>query len=162
MYEAMIESFYFIEGASGNKGSSGNVSKSSLGTNPFGRLFGSCGGNYYGISFNHSALFLNPLDTETLSFILRNGELAGLGICRSSYSFTDGLNFNRTLNAQQIYNLRLDLLDYFNKLVQSKLDSVSSINSATTKKSVSTGKGAKATGSPYESLGNEDAILSEI
>lgn len=156
MYEAMIESFYLIEGASGNKGSSGNVSKSSLGTNPFGRLFGSCGGNYYGISYNHSALFIDPLDTETLAFILRNGELAGLGICRSTYTFTDALNFNRTVNAEQIYNLRLDILDYFNKLVQTKLDSVSTINAATTKKDVSTGKASKATGSPYEAVGEDD------
>jgi hypothetical protein len=156
MYEAMIESFYLIEGASGNKGSSGNVSKSSLGTNPFGRLFGSCGGNYYGISYNHSALFIDPLDTETLAYILRNGELAGLGICRSTYTFTDALNFNRTVNAQQIYNLRLDILDYFNKLVQTKLDSVSTINTATTKSGVSTGKASKATGSPFEPVGDDD------
>lgn len=156
MYEAMVESFFYIEGASGNRGCSGSITRSSLGTNPFGRLFGSCGGNYYGISFNHSALFLDPLDAETLSYILRNGELAGLGICRASYTFTDGLNFNRTLNAQQIYNLRLDLLDYFNSIVQTKLDSLTVINAATTKKIVSTGKGSKATGNPALPVGEDD------
>ena len=158
IFETMFENFFFIEGASGNRGSCGNATRSSLGTNPFGRLFGSCGGNYYGISFNHSALFIDPINAEVLSYIMRNGELAGLGICRSSYFFTDAMGYGRTLNAQQIYNLRLDLLDYFNRGLQSNLDIKTTINSATSNEGVRIGKATKTTGSPYIELSGEEGL----
>jgi hypothetical protein len=148
LYEYCLERMAFIEGACGNRGSSGNVFQSRLGINPFGRLFSGMGGNCYGISANHTNLFIDPLNAETMNYIMTNGYLVTQGICYSSYTFKDALNFQRTLTGTEINNLRLDILDYYNKLSLTRRDTKDTIKTATTKSSVKTTKNNKASGNP--------------
>jgi hypothetical protein len=85
-------------------------------------------------------LFINPFDNNTLNYILTSGLLATQGICLSSYRFTDGLNFDRMLTAQQISNLRLDLLDYYARLDEKYRSVKREMVAATTKSGVKNGK----------------------
>ena len=160
-YERMLEGMALIEGASGNRGSSGNVFKSSLGKNPFSRLFGS-GGNTYGTTGSNYHLFISPFETETLSYIMSNGLLVEMGVCRSSYTFTDALNFERTITAQEIRNLRLDILEYYSKLDQARIDANVSVAAATTKQGIKIGKAAKASGNISFNQDLRDGDIPEV
>jgi hypothetical protein len=138
-FENMLERSELIQGAYGNRGSCGNAFDTLLGQNPFGRLFSS--GDSYGFSAGaYNSLFINPFDNNTLNYILTSGLLATQGICLSSYKFTDGLNFEREVTAQQISNLRLDLLGYYARLDEKYRSIKREIAAATTKSGVKTGK----------------------
>lgn len=146
LYEYCLERMAFIEGACGNRGSCGNIFKSRLGTNPFGRLFSGMSGNCYGVSANHTNLFIDPLDAETMNYIMSNGYLVSQGISFASYTFTDALDFERTLTATEINNLRLDILEYYNRLATIRRDIKNDIAAATTKGQVRDSKKNKGTG----------------
>ena len=77
--------------------------------------------------------FKNKISTTLLlvGLILANTDLDG---------FTDGLNFDRVLTAQQISNLRLDLLDYYARLDEKYRSVKREIAAATTKSGVKNGK----------------------
>jgi hypothetical protein len=138
-FENMLERSELIQGAYGNRGSCGNAFDTLLGQNPFGRLFSS--GDSYGFSAGaYNSLFINPFDNNTLNYILTSGLLATQGICLSSYKFTDGLNFEREVTAQQISNLRLDLLGYYARLDEKYRSVKREIAAATTKSGVKNGK----------------------
>lgn len=155
-FENMLERSEMIQGAYGNRGSSGNAFDTLLGQNPFGRLFSS--GDSYGFSAGaYNSLFINPFDTNTLNYILTSGLLATQGICLGSYRFTDGLNFDRIVTAQQISNLRLDLLDYYARLDEDYRSTKREIAAATTTKSeVKKGKTTSKTPLPFV---NEDPLI---
>jgi hypothetical protein len=138
-FENMLERSELIQGAYGDRGSSGNAFDTLLGRNPFGRLF-SQGDSYGYTSGSYNSLFINPFDNNTLNYILTSGLLATQGICLSSYRFTDGLNFDRMLTAQQISNLRLDLLDYYARLDEKYRSVKREMVAATTKSGVKNGK----------------------
>jgi hypothetical protein len=138
-FENMLERSELIQGAYGNRGSSGNAFDTLLGQNPFGRLF-SQGDSYGYTSGSYNSLFINPFDNNTLNYILTSGLLATQGICLSSYRFTDGLSFDRMLTAQQISNLRLDLLDYYARLDEKYRSVKREMVAATTKSGVKNGK----------------------
>jgi hypothetical protein len=135
LYDRSLELMGFIEGISGNKGSSGNVFNSTLGKNPFRRLFGASG-NSYGSCGNHNSLYLNPLDMDTMQYIMDNGYLATQGICASSYSFVDGKGFTRTVSATDISNLRLDILEHQNNLRTASNTAITNVKSSSTRASV--------------------------
>ena len=138
-FEAMLERSQLIEGACGNRGSCGNAFNTLLGQNPFGRLFSQ--GDSYGYSASaYNSLFIDPTDSSTLNYILNSGFLVTQGICLSSYRFTDGLNFDRVITAQQISNLRLDLLQYFANLDQKSRGVIFDVEAATTKSGTKTAK----------------------
>lgn len=143
-YELMLESMSLLEGAYGNRGSSGNALKTRLGENPFRRLFSN--GDSYGVS-GYNTLFLDPF-SDTIPYILNNGLLIEKGISRSSYTFTDALDFERTITATEMGNLRLDILEYYSKMDQARRDVDKTVSEATTKSGVKTGKVSKKTGTP--------------
>jgi hypothetical protein len=143
----MLEGMALLEGASGNRGSSGNVFASRYGTNPFRRLFGS-GGQTYGTTGSNFHLFIDPYDANVMGYIMSNGYLVEQGVCRSSYTFTDALDFERTITAQEIRNLRLDILEYYARLDQARIDANVIVQAATTKSGIKGGKATKVTGNP--------------
>lgn len=143
-FESMLERNELIQGAYGNRGSSGNVYDTLLGKNPFRRLFSQ--GDSYGYSAAaYNSLFINPNDSNTLNYILTSGFLTTQGICLSSYRFTDGLNFDRIITAQQISNLRLDLLEYFGQLDQKNRTIISDVTESTTKSEAKKSRAGKDT-----------------
>jgi hypothetical protein len=138
-FENMLERVEMIQGAYGNRGSSGNVFNTLLGNNPFGRLFSS--GDSYGYSAGaYNSLFISPFDINTLNYIMNSGLLVTQGISLSSYRFTDALGFDRMLTAQQISNLRLDLLDYYAKLDEDNRTIKRNVAAASTKSAVKSSK----------------------
>jgi hypothetical protein len=146
-YEQMLEGMALLEGASGNRGSSGNVFASRYGINPFRRLFGS-GGQTYGTTGSNFHLFIDPYDANVMGYIMSNGYLVEQGVCRNSYTFTDALDFERTITAQEIRNLRLDILEYYARLDQARIDANVIVQAATTKSGIKGGKATKVTGNP--------------
>lgn len=155
-FENMLERVEMIQGAYGNRGSSGNVFNTLLGNNPFGRLFSS--GDSYGYSAGaYNSLFITPFDVNTINYIMNSGLLVTQGICLSSYRFTDALGFDRMLTAQQISNLRFDILDYYARLDERQRSVKRDVAAATTKSGVKKSKinissGQATPGLPEEGL----------
>jgi len=129
-YEAGIESLYRIEGDSTGRGSSGSILNPILGTNPFRRLFTA---GWYGDGVSYTDLFIAPRDNITMSYIMDNGYMATQGICYGSYYFVDGAGIGRTLTAQNISDLRLDILEFNNNLLRTKITNRDTITSASAK-----------------------------
>lgn len=122
-----------IEGASGNRGSSGSPLASRFGTNPFRRLFSGGAGNCYGGANAYTALFVDPTDQYVMSYIMDNGFLVTQGISLASYSFRDGKGITRTISPQEISNLRLDILEFQSKNKE-KIDTlIVDVSTASTK-----------------------------
>jgi hypothetical protein len=131
-YSQGIELMMIIEGAYGNRGSSGSIFQTQFGKNPFWRLFSAASGNCYGVGLAHNSLYINPLDNNTMKYIMDNGYLATQGVCAASYSFTDARGISRNLTAADISNLRLDILDYQNKIRNANFTATTQINAAST------------------------------
>ena len=160
-YEFGLETMTVIEGVCGNRGSSGNIFGPQFGQNPFYRLFngpsGGCG-NCYGIGLAHNSLFLNPQDATVMRYIMDNGYLVTQGISQSSYQFVDALGLTRTISPTEISNLRLDLIEYQQKIANGYQSTKSNINTAATKNAIKLAKVKKSynpTIAP-EVLGPED------
>lgn len=147
-YETGMELMHEIEGIAGNRGSSGSVYIPQRGQNPFRRLFASSAGNCYGLSLTHNSLFIDPMNTETMRFIMENGYLVSQGICASSYNFTDSRGIERWLTASEISNLRLDILEYQNNLKTVSKNTKKIVDAAATKNEIKFAKVNKASGSP--------------
>lgn len=157
-YELGLELMTTIEGVCGNRGSSGSIFASQFGQNPFRRLFsGQTGasGNCYGVGLVHNSLFINPLDSQVFNYIMDNGYLVTQGISSASYSFTDGLGFNRTLTATDISNLRLDLIEHQTKIKNGFRDAKNLIDGASTSNQVKFAKVKK----PYNFIGGGDVAV---
>jgi hypothetical protein len=146
LFNRNLELLTTIEGCSGNKGSSGSIYNPQAGQNPFRRLFATNGGASYGSGANHNSLFLNPLDTTTMKYIMDNGYLATQGICLASYTFTDARGINRKLSATEISNLRLDILEYQNNIKNASTTAINTIKSAASKNEMISAKITKSTG----------------
>ena len=139
-YQYSIAASMIIEGASGNRGSSGSPMASVYGTNPFRRLFSGGAGNCYGGANAYTALFIDPTNSSMMSYILDNGLLATQGVCLAAYSFVDARGIARNLNATEISNLRLDLLEYSNTVKTAFTTLVSATRTAATKNAVKNSK----------------------
>ncbi len=153
LYDSTVEMMLTIEGCCGNKGSCGNPYQPRFGTNPFGRLFSGASGNCYGTSLQHNSLYINPLDTTTIKYIMDNGYLVTQGICAASYSFTDAKGITRYLTAQNISNLRLDILQYQNKLRDDYLTLKTTIKNAVDRNGIKVATISKS-GQPPLDLGD--------
>lgn len=146
-YDRGLDLMMPIEGIAGNIGSSGSIYDPRLGQNPFYRLFSSSAGNCYGMSLAHNSLFLDPLDSNTIQYILDNGYLVTQGICSASYNFTDARGISRTITGTEISNLRLDILEHQNKIKTANQNAKTQIASASTKTEIKFIKYGKGTGS---------------
>lgn len=133
LFEYGISTLKLIEGASGNRGSSGSPMASAFGRNPFRRLFSNGGGNCYGGTLAYSALFIDPRNQQVMSFIMDSGFLATQGVCLSAYRFVDGRGITRTVGAKEISDLRLDLIEYNYSNRKPYDDLVIDLSSASTK-----------------------------
>jgi hypothetical protein len=122
-----------IEGASGNRGSSGSPLASRFGQNPFRRLFSGGAGNCYGGANAYSALFVDPSDQYVMSYIMDNGFLITQGISQASYTFVDGMGITRTISPTEMSDLRLDILEHKAKVNQAFDVLIVDLNTATTK-----------------------------
>lgn len=150
IYDTNQSLLAMIEGAYQDKGSKGSVFQTQYGTNPFIRLFGTGGcGNCYGVGLAHNSLYIDPLDTETMRYIMENGYLASQGIVSASYSFVDGRGIMRNLTSTDMINLRLDILDYQNTLINNLKETISTIDGAATKNDVKYAKNNKPSGSEF-------------
>lgn len=142
-YEFGLELMTVIEGICGNRGSSGSVFAPQFGQNPFRRLFdgpsGGCG-NCYGIGLSHNSLFLNPRDATTMQYILNNGYLVTQGISQASYQFVDAIGLTRTISPTDISNLRLDVIEYQQKIINGYQSVKSTINTSATKSEIKIAK----------------------
>ena len=152
LFNRNLELLTTIEGCSGNRGSSGSIFNTQIGQNPFRRLFAANNGLSYGYGANHNSLYLNPLDTPTMKYIMDSGYLATQGICLASYSFTDAKGIARKLSATEISNLRLDILEYQNNIKNAATVAKGIISTAATVNDIKTAKINKLTG--YSSGGN--------
>jgi hypothetical protein len=157
-FDRALELMFQIDGVFGNRGSSGSVYDSSSGTNPFGRLFSNGAGNCYGLSLSHNSLFLDPLNSKVMSYIMDNGYLASQGISSPSYSFVDAAGINRNLTSTDIVNLRLDILDHQNRITKAATDAISTINSAASINQIKVAKIKKPTGYGEASLSGEETL----
>ena len=146
-YDRGLDLMTTIEGIAGNRGSSGSIYDPRSGQNPFYRLFSSSAGNCYGVSLAHNSLFLDPLDSNTMQYILDNGYLVTQGICSASYNFTDARGISRTITGSEISNLRLDILEYQNKIKTANQTAKTQIATASTKNQIKFIKYGKDTGS---------------
>jgi hypothetical protein len=146
-YDRGLDLMTTIEGIAGNRGSSGSIYDPRSGQNPFYRLFSSSAGNCYGVSLAHNSLFLDPLDSNTMQYILDNGYLVTQGICSASYNFTDARGISRTVTGTEISNLRLDILEYQNKIKTANQTAKTQIATASTKNQIKFSKYNKGTGS---------------
>jgi len=155
LFNRNLELLTTIEGCSGNKGSSGSIFNTQIGQNPFRRLFAANNGLSYGSGANHNSLYLNPLDTSTMKYIMDSGYLATQGICLASYSFIDAKGITRKLSATEISNLRLDILEYQNNIKNAATVAKGIISTAATVNDIKTAKINKLTG--YSSGGNLSA-----
>jgi hypothetical protein len=144
-----IELMAFIEGASGNRGSSGAVLQTSLGTNPFRRLFSGSSGNSYGSCGNHNSLYIDPLNSNVMAYIMDNGYLATQGISYSSYTFVDGKGITRTLSSNDMINLRSDILEHQSKIKAANNTAKIALTTATSKSSIIGTIEQKQTGKGY-------------
>jgi hypothetical protein len=149
VYDASRSLVAMIEGAYGNIGSCGSVFQTQYGTNPFVRLFSNGGGMSYGIGLSHNSLYIDPLNQNTMRYIMDSGYLASQGITASTYSFIDGRGITRNINSTDMINLRLDLISYQNSLINQTDTTIASINSAATKNEVKFAKLNKSSGSIY-------------
>lgn len=156
-YEFGLEMLTVIEGICGNRGSSGNIFGPQFGQNPFYRLFngpsGGCG-NCYGIGLAHNSLFLNPQDATVMRYIMDNGYLVTQGISQSSYQFVDALGLTRTISPTEISNLRLDLIEYQQKITNGYQTAKATMNTATTKNEIKLTKAKK----PYNILATPEVL----
>lgn len=152
LYDVNRNLMAMIEGAFGNRGSNGSVFQTQFGTNPFTRLFSSGGGANYGVGLTHNSLYIDPLNQETMRYIMDNGYLVTQGITKPAYSFVDGRGINRTITATEISNLRLDILDYQNSLINAGNSVISAIATVSTKNDVKFAKNNKPTGSEYAEI----------
>lgn len=130
-FENSLESQFVIEGVCGNRGSSGNVFNSALGTNPFRRLFSAAAGNCYGVSLQHNSLSIDP-NSSTYYFIINEGLLASQGVSQSSYEFIDARNIKRTVTSNELVNMRLDILEYQSKLRSHQQEAINNIKTSAT------------------------------
>lgn len=157
-FDLGLELMTTIEGCRGNTGSSGSIYDPRFGQNPFRRLFsGQTGasGNCYGVGLVHTSLFLNPLDSTTMQYIMNNGYLATQGICLSSYAFLDARGLTRTVTATDISNLRLDIMEYQNNIVNGYRGVNAQINAASSKNVIKTAVKNK----PYNTTLNASGVL---
>jgi hypothetical protein len=159
LYEYGVATLTLIEGASGNIGSSGSYLASSLGTNPFRRLFSGGAGNCYGGSNAYTALFIDPTDSFTMSYIMDNGFQVTQGVCLAAYTFVDGLGLTRTINAKEISDLRLDLLEYSTKQLNAINQLNTDLSSATTKTQAKMKKYNDFNGKLYSPAGTQAPTL---
>lgn len=157
-FDRSLELMTQIEGAYGNLGSSGSVFDSRLGQNPFRRLFSNGGGNSYGLSLAHNSLFLDPINSGVMSYIMENGYLVTQGISGSSYSFTDAVGVNRYLTATDISNLRLDILEYQSNLNKAAKTAIAEIDSSATINEVKFAKIKKASGYAEAAVSGEETL----
>jgi hypothetical protein len=165
-YDFGLEMLTMIEGIAGNRGSCGSIFTSQFGQNPFRRLFngltGACG-NCYGVGLAHNSLFINPADTTTMNYIMNNGYLVTQGLTEPAYSFVDGRGLTRTVTATDISNLRLDIMEYQNKIVNGYRATKTSIDAAATPIAVKLAKKNKtysntlSAGFDAEILGGKDS-----
>lgn len=158
VYDTNNSLMAMIEGAYGNRGSSGSVFQTQLGTNPFARLFSSGGGECYGVGLAHNSLYIDPLNQETMRYIMDNGYLVTQGISSASYSFVDGRGIARTITANEISNLRLDILNHQNNIRNSKTTTIAAINAAATPLDVKYAKNNTALGSQYSQINPPTAL----
>ena len=152
LFNRNLELLTTIEGCSGNRGSSGSVFNTQIGQNPFRRLFAANNGLSYGSGANHNSLYLNPLDTSTMKYIMDSGYLTTQGICLTNYSFVDAKSITRKLSATEINNLRLDILEYQNNIKNAATIAKGIISTAASINEIKTAKIAKTNG--YTSGGN--------
>jgi len=162
-----LELLTTIEGCRGNTGSSGSIFSPRLGTNPFRRLFsGQTGasGNCYGVGLVHTSLFLNPLDTTTMQYIMNNGYLASQGISLASYSFFDARGITRTVTATDISNLRLDILEYQNNILNGYRATKTQVVAAATKSDIKVAVKNKTYNTTLDAstvFGGKDSVLGD-
>jgi hypothetical protein len=152
LFTRNLELLTTIEGCSGNRGSSGSIFNTQIGQNPFRRLFAANNGLSYGSGANHNSLYLNPLDTSTMKYIMDSGYLTTQGICLANYSFVDAKSITRKLSATEINNLRLDILEYQNNIKNAATVAKGIISTAASINEIKTAKINKLTG--YSSGGN--------
>jgi hypothetical protein len=155
-YNRSLDLLARIEGIQGNIGSCGSVFQPQLGQNPFRRLFATASGNCYGVGLVHNSLFIDPTNSNTMSYIFDNGYLVTQGICAASYSFVDALGYTRTITGSDISNLRLDILDYQNSLKNSATVVKAAIAASASVNSVRKAKIAKTSGYNEIGLGGEE------
>lgn len=160
-YDVGLELMTVIEGV-GGKGSSGSIFSPQFGKNPFYRLFngasGSCG-NCYGIGLAHNSLFLDPMNSSVMNYIMNNGYLVTQGITQPTYQFVDAIGLTKTISYNDISNLRLDIMEYQNKIISGYLSTKNEINNSATVNNVKMAKQNKTYNSkntPVENLGAED------
>jgi hypothetical protein len=165
LYEYGIANLTMIEGASGNRGSSGSFLAGVYGQNPFGRLFSGGAGNCYGGANAYTALFIDPKDSAVMSYIMDNGFMVTQGISLASYTFVDGRGITRTISPTEISNLRLDLLQYSTSILNSFSKLNTDLSLATTKNEAKERKYSDFNGKLYSStkqtapsLGDEGGV----
>ncbi len=162
IYEYGFLQFVMIEGASGNRGSSGSPLASQFGQNPYRRLFSGGAGNCYGGANAYTALFIDPTNRLMMSYIMENGYLITQGISQASYSFVDGMGITRNISPTEMSNLRLDLLEYQSKNKEAFDSLTASLKTAGSKSSAKISRFltyAKKTG---EYLGTNDGGSNEV
>lgn len=156
VYDASRSLVSMIEGAYGNIGSCGSILQTQYGTNPFVRLFSNGSGMSYGIGLSHNSLYIDPLNQNTMRYIMDSGYLASQGITLSTYSFVDGRGITRNINHTDMINLRLDLICYQNNIINQTDTTVAAINSAATKNELKFAKLNKSSGSIYSIISPKD------
>jgi len=130
LYESSIEKMYLIEGAAGNRGSSGSVRETYLGQNPFARLFSQ--GDCYGVCGDNTSLFIQP-NSYAYRYVMEQGLYVTQGITPSSYcEFVDALGYTRKITPTEISRLRLDLIDHEARIKKALDETAVALNTANT------------------------------
>jgi hypothetical protein len=98
-----------------------------------------------------------------MQYIMNNGYLATQGICLSSYAFLDARGLTRTVTATDISNLRLDIMEYQNNIVNGYLGVNTQINAASSKNVIKTAVKNKSYNTTLNASGvlGKDSILGD-
>ena len=95
---------------------------------------------------------------------MNNGYLATQGICLSSYSFFDARGITRTVTATDISNLRLDILEYQNNILNGYRATKAQVVAAATKNDIKVAVKNKTYNTTLDAstvLGGKDSVLGD-